>query len=464
VTLLDLSGCHHFFKFLAHKPHLRLAPEGGKAFIPIVLTSTPRAAAAQALLRREHGGGFIESLLDEAIAEARLSPPDRALCRELGLGCVRWQGTLDWLIAKRTAGRDQKPTIRILLRLGLYQLLWLDRVPAHAAVHESVELARQFGCGPQSGFVNAVLRGYARDSGATRQLLGELKSSQPSVGWSHPSWLIDRWASDFGKEEARVLLNWNNTPADLYARINTLKLDPGRLLERWRHENVDYEFVSRDWLPDNLVFRFKSHPPLAKLASLREGGFYVQDPSTLLAPLLLDPQPGESVLDLCAAPGGKATFMAQLMKDEGRIIACDTSSQRLDLLRENCVRLGTSCVVSHPAGAPLPAEFDRVLIDAPCSNTGVLRRRVDLRWRIKPGELQRLTAAQLELLRRAAGLVKPGGSVVYSTCSIEAEENSDLVRRFLAESPTLELEDEQALNPVRDQVDGAYAASLKRVR
>lgn len=441
----------------------------GKAFIPGVLEPTPRSAAASALLQRERGADFIEPLLDRAIDAARLNPADRALCRELGLGCVRWQGTLDWLIGRRTGGREQVPAVRVVLRLGLYQLLWLDRIPAHAAVHESVELVRQLGCGPQSGFVNALLRGYAREQDATRRLLEDLKSSQPALGWSHPTWLVERWIAQRGRTDTRALLEWNNTPSETYARVNTLKTDAGRLLERWRFENVEYDFVRRDWLPENLVFRLRTPPPLIKLGSFRDGWFYVQDPSTLLAPLLLDPQPGDTVLDLCAAPGGKTTFLAQMMKDEGRVLACDASAKRLHLIRENLERLGTRSVetVQLAAGATpqstlLPPHFDRVLVDAPCSNTGVMRRRLDLRWRIQPTELRRLSGAQLELLGAAAPRVKPGGCLVYSTCSLEPEENGQLVRRFVAGHPEFELEDEQEVNPVRDQVDGAYAASLRR--
>lgn len=396
-------------------------------------------------------------------------PADRALCHELGLGCVRWQGTLDWLIGRRTGGREQKVQIRVLLRLGLYQLIWLDRIPAHAAVHESVELARQLGCGPQSGFVNALLRGYAREIASTRKLLDDLKSSHPAAGWSHPEWLVDRWMAKHGRQDTLALLEWDNAPAETFARVNTLRTDPGRLLERWRNENVDYDFVRREWLPENTVFRLRSPAPLPKLGSFCDGWFYVQDPSTLLAPLLLDPQPGDTVLDLCAAPGGKTTFMAQMMKDEGCVLGCDSSEQRLGLVRENCARLGVSCVESRrlPSGSNLRSaignpRFDRVLLDAPCSNTGVMRRRVDLRWRIRPAEIERLSLAQLDLLRSVAGLVKPGGCLVYSTCSLEPEENGGLIRRFLAEAGDFELEEEQEANPVRDKVDGAYAACLKR--
>jgi 16S rRNA (cytosine967-C5)-methyltransferase len=255
----------------------------------------------------------------------------------------------------------------------------------------------------------------------------------------------------------------------VFGRVNTLRTDPGKLLERWRNEGVEYDFLRRDWLPDNLVFRLRSHPPLPKCGSFREGGFYVQDPSTLLAPVLLDPQPGETVLDWCAAPGGKTTFMAQMMNNEGRIVACDPAEKRLGQLRENCARLGITCVepmVSAP-GSTLPAavrslQFDRVLVDAPCSNTGVMRRRVDLRYRIRPEEISRLSTTQLEVLRLAARAVRPGGCLVYSTCSLEPEENGEAVKRFLEEIGSFELEDEQSLVPPRDGVDGAFAAVLKR--
>jgi 16S rRNA (cytosine967-C5)-methyltransferase len=319
--------------------------------------------------------------------------------------------------------------------------------------------------------VNAVLRGYARQLEPTRKELTALRLSDPALGWSHPEWLVKRWTSVLGPDNTLALLEWNNTPAAAFARVNTLKTEPGKLLERWREEEVEYAFVTRSWLPDNLVFRLESHPPLPKLRSFRDGWFYVQDPSTLLAPLVLDPQPGEQVLDLCAAPGGKTTFMAQLMNGEGRIVAGDSSEKRLQLLQENCTRLGATRVdpTAIPAGfTPLPAlrssQFDRVLVDAPCSNTGVIRRRVDLRWRIQPAELERLADVQGSLLAKGAALVQPGGCLVYSTCSLEPEENTRQIGRFLEKDSAFALEDEVTVSPWEDHVDGAYAASLKRIR
>ena len=299
----------------------------------------PREIAARVLHERDSGaGGFVEDILEKALARPRLSPADRRLVQELVYGVVRWQATLDWLIAQRTKCRAQKPMLQILLRLGLYQIFWLDRVPNHAAVHETVELAKSSGCAPQAGFVNAVLRGCLREFEPTRQRLSELKETQPSLGYSQPEWLATRWQDRWGAEKSARLMQWNNTPPGTTARVNALKVDPGSLLAQWRDEQVEYDFIRRDWLEENLVFGLTAHPPLATLPSFRRGWFYVQDPSTLLSVCKLDPQPGESILDLCAAPGGKTAYIAQLMQNQGRLIAHDTDPQRLKLIDEKCAR------------------------------------------------------------------------------------------------------------------------------
>ncbi|HSY75091.1 MAG TPA: 16S rRNA (cytosine(967)-C(5))-methyltransferase RsmB [Dongiaceae bacterium] len=422
----------------------------------------PRQIAARVLSQRRANGEFVEDLLERALTNVQLSPADRGLCQEIVYGIVRWQSTLDWLIARKTNGREQKSALQNLLRLGLYQIFWLDRIPDHAAVHETVELAKQNGFGPQAGFVNAILRGYLREADETKKLLAELKNSNPAIGFSHPQWLVEKWQKRFGEERTRQLLEWNNTPPKTFARVNTLKTDAGKLIEKWREENVEYDFVRRDWLEENLVFELKSHPSLNSLASFRDGWFYIQDPSTLLAPIELAPQPGETILDLCAAPGGKTTFIAQQMNNEGKIIACDISEERLKLARENCQRLGVTCVETILSSAldAQPSTFDRILVDAPCSNTGVMRRRVDLRWRISPEEIFRLQQTQLDLLKLAAAKLKPGGVLVYSTCSLEPEENSEIVKEFLREHENFKLESERELLPFADNVDGAFVARL----
>ena len=425
----------------------------------------PRQIAARILSQRLTSGEFTENLLETALATARLSPADRGLCHELVCGIVRWQKTLDALIARKTdPAREQRPALKNLLRLGLYQIFWLDRIPPHAAVHETVELAKQSGYGHQAGFINAVLRGYLREADEIKKILADMKISQPALGWSHPEWLVEKWRKNFGDDKTRQLLEWNNTPPKTFARVNILKSDAGKLVERWREENVEYDFCTRDWTGENLAFELKAHPPLNSLGSLRDGWFYLQDPSTLLAPVLLAPQAGENILDACAAPGGKTTFIAQLMNNEGKITASDIEPNRLKLVRENCARLGVSNVQMplpafiNPQSAPL---FDRILIDAPCSNTGVMRRRVDLRWRISEAEISRLQKTQLELLNQALPKLKPGGFIVYSTCSLEPEENSETVKQFLTAHQNFTLESERQLLPLADGVDGAYVAKLK---
>lgn len=435
----------------------------------------PRQIAACVLHRRNAGTDFVEDLLDAELGRAHLSGPDRGLCQELVYGVARWQTTLDWLINQKTQGRTQKPMLQTLLRLGLYQIFWLDRIPHHAAVHETVEQARENGFGPQAGFVNAVLRGYLREFDATKAALGSLKTTQPHLGYSHPEWLVARWQKRWGAEKAARLMEWNNTPPKTFARVNDLKFsapapqeeklkDTGELLTRWRNENVDYDFVRRDWFEENLVFELKSHPPLAKLPSFRQGFFYIQDPSTLLAAHELQSRSGETILDLCAAPGGKLTYIAQLMHNEGRLAAHDTSPDRLKLITDNCARLGVTIAETiSPATLEAKREsFDRILVDAPCSNTGVMRRRVDLRWRIKPEEIDRLRAMQLRLMRDAAGRLKAGGTMVYSTCSLEPEENENVVQEFLRTETGFRLEAQRELLPFADAVDGAFVARFSR--
>lgn len=433
--------------------------ETGQYARPMV--SAPRQFAARFLHEQARPGDFAERRLERDPAFAALRPVDRRLAQELVLGVLRWRSTLDWLVAQRTEGRIQKPTLQDLLRLGLYQLFWLDRVPDHAAVHETVALARELGFGAQSGFVNAVLRGCARERQEIRQRLEALRDTDPATGWSFPRWLTDRWKARYGTAGLAQLCRWYNTPPPTFVRVNTLRTSAPDLTGAWLREGVDFAERRFDWAGDGLVFALESHPPLRSLASFLQGGFYVQDPSTLLAVRVLAPQPGETLLDLCAAPGGKTTWAAQLMENTGHIVAHDPAEDRLALLRENGSRLGVTNVTDVSVLPPPGERFAGVLVDAPCSNTGVLRRRVELRWRLEPTELTRLAAVQQTLLAEAAGRIQPGGRIVYSTCSLEPEENSEVVQRFLETHPAFTLEVERALHPLSDGVDGAYVARLR---
>ncbi len=425
----------------------------------------PREIALRLLLQREAGEDFVEHLLEAALQRSQWSAPDRGLLQELVYGAVRWQATLDWLIARKTAGRVQKPALQILLRLALYQIFWLSRIPDHAAVNETVDLAKRSGFGAQSGFMNAVLRGYLREREQTERALDDLKQSDPALGYSHPKWLCERWEKRMGRDALVRLLEWNNAPPPTYARVNALRAEPNALREQWAREKVEAKLVCVEWANGTLMYELKSFSSLASLPSFTSGLFYIQDPSTLLAVTELDPQPGETILDYCAAPGGKTACIAERMHNSGAVIAHDTTPDRLKLVEENCARLGVTCVRSvlpSTLNSQLPTFCDRILIDAPCSNTGVMRRRVDLRWRIREPEISRLRATQLHLLREAAPRLKPGGTLVYSTCSLEPEENTEVVRDFLKENRAMHLQRERILTPWEHTVDGAYVARFVR--
>ena len=379
-------------------------------------------------------------LADELLAEQNAIPArDRAFVQELFYGCLRYRLALDWLL-QQLAGRPPRPVVADILHLGLYQLCFLDKIPAHAAVNESVALAKQLASPAEAKFVNAILRRADRRA---------LAAAPPWVRNSHPEWLWRRWAARYGDAAAGTLCQWNNEPPPLYIRTVTSDLPAG------------VPAVASGLHP--LCWRVTEAAGLFALPAK----FYAQDPSTLMAVDVLDPQPGEAVLDMCAAPGGKTTYIAQKMRDSGKIIAADSSSIRLGKVAENCRRLGVTCVATLACeGTRLNrclrgTQFDRVLPDAPCSNTGVLRRRVDLRWRLNPDEIARLAAVQAQLLAAAGEFVKPGGVLVYSTCSLEPEENERVAERFRESHPKFAPDATRSLFPPRDNMDGAFVARFR---
>ena len=410
------------------------------------MTANPRQICLDALLEWERGKKFADEILHDAQEKAQFSPRDRGFFREMFFGTIRHLSQLDFLVAQlRDGGLD--PDTHALLRVGLYQLFYM-RVPAHAVVNESVSLA-----GRARGLVNAILRRATREHAELERALAQ---APESMRWSHPGFLIERWIAAFGRETTRALCEWNNEPSDVFVRANGLRTTIDELMQS---------------APGNTRATF--HPRALKVtelppAWLTQGLVYVQDPSTLLACDLLDPQPGELVLDACAAPGGKTSYLAELMRNEGRIVATDLWESRLARLRENMQRLGVRNVqpLVHdamlPSAALAPASFDRVLLDAPCSNTGVIRRRVDVRWRLTDEDFIRMPEQQLALLRRTAPLLRPGGVLVYSTCSLEAEENDRVVERALVEIPGLRFLESRRALPFVDGVDGAFAAKFVR--
>ncbi|MGE5586493.1 MAG: 16S rRNA (cytosine(967)-C(5))-methyltransferase RsmB [Bacillota bacterium] len=412
-----------------------------------------RGAALRALIDIDEKGAFATVARDRALGRARLPERDRALMTELVYGVTKTRKTLDHVIgtfAARPTGK-MDPVVRVALRLGAYQILYLTHIPAPVAVNESVELARAFGHAGAAAFVNAVLRALVREPGkvafpdAVAQPVDHIAQR-----YSHPAWMVSRWLARFGFDETARLCAANNENPPVTIRVNTLKTSRDRLLDELAGAGI--EARPSPYVPEAIEVR--QGGDLFSHRSYRDGEFLVQDTSSMLVAHVLEPVPGERVLDLAAAPGGKTTHIAECMGDRGEIVAVDVHEHRMRLLEQNVKRLGINCITTVvadaaqlPRGATLPSRsfcssrfFDRALVDPPCTGTGVLRRRPDLRWHRKPGDIADLTGIQADLLEAAARSVKPGGVVVYSTCSIEPEENAEIVERFLEAHPGFRLD------------------------
>ncbi len=408
--------------------------------------SPARRCALEALTAWEDTSRYAADLLEDSARHLRLSPPDRSLAQDLLFGVIRNLYLLDELIERFRRGAIKSQT-QNLLRLGLYQL-FRSGIAEHAAVHETVSLARPH----ERSLVNAILRSAQREKA---ELLAEIETWPLEDRCSHPEFLIRRWTEQHGIEATESLCRWNNEAPAVFARLNPLAPDQAAL-ERVRCETEPSRLGPE--YPD--FFRVEGAPDSE---SLRAGLIYVQDPSTSLACRLLAPQGGETVLDACAAPGGKTALLAALMGNSGSILATDASESRLARMRENLDRLGVTNTeyrlvdwTATDAIRNLP-QFDAILLDAPCSNSGVMRRRVDVRWRLQERDFKRHARQQLALLRAVSEMVKPGGRIVYSTCSIDREENEGVVA-----ASGLSVTNTVHSLPWRDGHDGAYAALLRK--
>lgn len=408
-------------------------------------TSPARRCALESLTEWEDTSRYATDILEDQSRRLRLSPPDRGLAQDLLYGVIRHLYLLDELIDRFRRG-SIKGSTQNLLRLGLYQL-FKSGIAEHAAVNETVGLARNH----ERSLVNAILRSAQRQK---PELLAEIETWPLEDRYSHPDFLIRRWTEQYGPDATEALCRWNNDPPSVYARLNPLARDR-EALERVRSEIAPS--LLGDAYPD--FFKVDGAP---NTEWLRDGLIYVQDPSTSLACRLLDPRPGEVVLDACAAPGGKTALLAALMENHGTLFATDSSEGRLKSMRDNLDRLAVSPVevrridwTEPNALEGLPA-FDAILLDAPCSNSGVMRRRVDVRWRIQERDFDRQAVQQLALLQSLVKALKPGGRIVYSTCSLDAVENEHVVA-----ASGLAVEKTVTSLPWRDGHDGAFAALLR---
>lgn len=403
-----------------------------------------RELAMDVLTRVEQEGAYSNLLLNQSLQKHALDRPDAALATELVYGTIQRLNTLDhWLSRFVAKGVNSlTPWVRSLLRMSLYQLVYLDRIPEHAAVNEAVNLAKRRGHAGISGMVNGVLRNAIRQRGALTIPADLPPAQRIALQHSHPVWMVEAWIAQYGEATAERICAANNVAPRVSVRVNTMRASRDRLLA----EMADGGAAVRpsELAPAGILAEGGGN--MAFSSWYREGLLSVQDESSMLVAEAVDPQPGMRVLDCCAAPGGKTAHMAERMGDRGHILACDMHEHKRRLIEEQAGRLGLTCIETRTADArDLPAQlepgsFDRVLLDAPCSGLGVIRRKPDLKWAKRPEEVEAIARLQAELLASAQQLVAPGGVLVYSTCTLTAEENETAVSRFLVEHPGFRLE------------------------
>ena len=427
-----------------------------------------RTEALKALIKYQ-GTEQIADLTVSDMDNSLTNERDRRFARQLVLGSIRWRMRLDWIIDKfsHQPRSRLKPTVENILRLGIFQIKFMERVPVRAAVDTSVQLAKQNGVNYACGYINGLLRNLDRSNGNESY---PHSAKEPikflSVFYSHPPWLVEKWLTRWGLELTTGLLKANNQPSRTWLRRNPLRSIP---LESNEESVIEMG-------TDGYLFA-KNFSQLLKSDIFTDGHYQVQDPASRFAVKLLDPQPGEYILDLCSAPGGKTTQIAELMENKGTVVATDMSLERLKKVAENSQRLGLSIVqlLVKDGTNPFEKKFDRVLLDAPCSGTGIIGRHADARWRKKPEEIGKLAGTQYQLLNSAFNSLRPGGILVYSTCSLETEENEQVVENFATNTPMAEIESAQdylcpsnqasryfQAIPGQQAGDGAFAARIRK--
>nr|WP_229714111.1 16S rRNA (cytosine(967)-C(5))-methyltransferase RsmB [Saccharibacillus endophyticus] len=396
---------------------------------------TAREVALNVLTSVDENASYSNLLLNRSLQQAELSPADAGLVTELVYGTIARQATLDYFLNLfiKSEVKRLNPWVRSLARMSLYQIRYLDRIPAHAAVNEAVEIAKKRGHQGIASMINGVLRSVLRE-GDKLAIPDDLPTAERiALQHSHPQWLVERWIAQYGEETAEEVCEANNQPPKVSIRVNALKADRDELLRELENEG---RTVRASELSQSGII-VESGGNMANDHLYRDGRFSIQDESSMLVAEALAAESGMSVLDCCAAPGGKTAHIAEKMGNKGRIVANDLHEHKQGLIIEQAERLGLSCIQPSVGDAMAlkdqfePASFDRVLLDAPCSGFGVIRRKPDLRWAKTPDDTASIARLQRQMLNAVAGLVKPGGILVYSTCTIEREENQRAVAEFL---------------------------------
>ncbi|OCQ94287.1 16S rRNA (cytosine(967)-C(5))-methyltransferase [Nostoc sp. MBR 210] len=413
--------------------------------------TNPRQIAFVAL-RDVHKGAYADVALDRVLRKFKLPDSDRRLATELVYGSVRRLRTLDALIDQIATKKahQQPPELRTILHIGFYQLRYQERIPPSAAVNTTVELAKENGFSGLTGFVNGLLRQYIRLAEKCPEPLQLPDNPVERLGILHslPDWIIQVWLDQIGVAETEKLCEWMNQTPTIDLRINPLRTNLEQVATALESAGVLAQKIP--YLPQALRL-ISSTGAIQNLPGFTEGWWVVQDASAQLVSHLLDPQPGEVVIDTCAAPGGKTTHIAELMQDQGKVWACDRTASRLRKLQENARRLNLQSIeICTGDSRNLPQFYnigDRLLLDAPCSGLGTLHRHADARWRQTPESIQELSQLQKQLLSHTSNFVKNGGVLVYATCTLHPAENEAVISEFLAENPQWQIEPLEASSP-----------------
>jgi 16S rRNA (cytosine967-C5)-methyltransferase len=425
---------------------------------PANIYAGPRGTAVKILNRIERSDSYLDKLLDAELRADDMNELDKGLMNEIVTGVIRWKMKLDWVLTGFFHGNFTKAetNIKNALRVALYQIQFLDRVPHSAAVNESVEFIKRLRGQKAADLVNAILRNIIRNIDNIRYPDPEEdKVRNLSVIESHPVWMTKRWMERYGFDDAKRMMEANNAIPDLALRVNRLKVDFNYFLSLLEKNQIQY---TRSPYLDYFV-RVQHMAGIGSSELFQQGYFSVQDESAGIPVLLMDPKPGERIIDLCSAPGGKTTFIGELMKNIGEIIAVDRYETRLHLVKNAYQRLGITIVhVVTDDGATIAIPpADKVLVDAPCSGLGVLSKKPDAKWQRDADDIFKLVQLQKSLLENAATLVKSGGVLVYSTCTIEPEENIDLIKEFL------ECHQEFSIESARNSIHQDLVGSLGQV-
>lgn len=448
-----------------------------------VQVDNPREIALKILYEVDQNKAYSNISLNKHLKNSVLTAVDKSFITGLVYGVIKNKGRIDWIISKyaKTPIKKMSPWVKNILRLGIFQLLFLDKVPQSAAVNESVNLGKKYGHKKISGFINGILRSIVRAKEVDLEPKNVDNIDYLSIYYSHPKWMVEKWIKEYGEDFTIELLKANNSIPTITLRTNTLKITKKELMKTLAEEG--FKVKEGQWSPEAILVENLSN--IENIESFKKGLYQIQDQSSMLVSHILDPGESELILDLCSAPGGKTTHIAQLMDNTGEIIARDIHDHKLSLMEKNNKRLGISNIKLELYDAlkldhKLIKKANRVLLDAPCSGLGIIRKKPDLKWNKNVSDLNSIEELQLKMLENAAAYVKDSGILVYSTCTINPDENIEIIKRFLQDNKEFHLIPIEPISikmkkhpeiekgylqtfPNLDEIDGFFICKMQRL-